>query len=153
MSAITVCPEAFVSQLTGTTSNPRVTFAHTHRQCKCQVNTQALPHLISGTGYIPRGIYNQAQARHGPFLHSTHHDNVPLPLRNKVELEIRRMEALGVIKKVDEPTPLCARMVVVPKKSGDVRMQLNQSVLREVHPLPKLKKRWPGSQEQPSSAN
>ena len=69
------------------------------------------------------------------------------------------MEALGVIKKVDEPTPWCAGMVVVPKKSGDVRIcvdfrQLNQSVLREVHPLPKVEELgWPGSRVQPSSAN
>ena len=53
------------------------------------------------------------------------------------------MEALGVIKKVDEPTPWCPGMVVVPKKSGDVHIcedfrQLNQSVLQEVHLLPKV---------------
>ena len=53
------------------------------------------------------------------------------------------MEAMGVISKVDIPTPWCAGMVVAPKKSGAVRIcidlkPLNQSVLREVHPLPKV---------------
>jgi len=53
------------------------------------------------------------------------------------------MEAAGVISKVDEPTPWCAGMVVVPKKSGAVRIcvdlkVLNESVLREVHPIPKV---------------
>ena len=53
------------------------------------------------------------------------------------------MEKAGVISKVSEPTPWCAGMVVVPKKSGTVRIcvdlkPLNQSVLREVHPLPKV---------------
>ena len=53
------------------------------------------------------------------------------------------MESMGVISKVDEPTPWCAGMVVVPKKSGDIRIcvdlkPLNESVLREVHPLPKV---------------
>ena len=53
------------------------------------------------------------------------------------------MESMGVISKVDEPTPWCAGMVVVPKKSGKVRIcvdlkPLNESVLREVHPLPKV---------------
>ena len=48
-----------------------------------------------------------------------------------------------MISKVSEPTPWCAGMVVVPKKSGSVRIcvdlkPLNQSVLREVHPLPKV---------------
>ena len=50
------------------------------------------------------------------------------------------MERGGVISKVDDPTPWCAGMVVVPKKSGAIRIcvdlkKLNESVLREVHPL------------------
>ena len=50
---------------------------------------------------------------------------------------------MGVISKVDEPTPWCTGMVVVPKKSGNVRIcvnlkPLNESILREVHPLPKV---------------
>ena len=68
---------------------------------------------------------------------------VPLPLREKVAEELERMETMGVISKVDIPTPWCAGMVVVPKKSGAVRIcvdlkPLNQSVMREVHPLPKV---------------
>ena len=51
------------------------------------------------------------------------------------------MEKLGVISKVDKPSLWCAGMVVVPKKSGDVQIcvdlkPLNESVLRETHPLP-----------------
>ena len=68
---------------------------------------------------------------------------VPLPLRPKVTEELDRMEKSGVISKVTEPTPWCAGMVVVPKKSGNVRIcvdlkPLNRSVRREVHPLPKV---------------
>lgn len=53
------------------------------------------------------------------------------------------MEAMGVILKVTEPSPWCAEMVVVPKKSGDVRIcvdlkPLNESVLRETYPIPKV---------------
>ena len=53
------------------------------------------------------------------------------------------MEKAGVISKVTEPTEWCAGMVVVPKKTGKVRIcidlkPLNQSMLREVHPLPKV---------------
>ncbi len=69
--------------------------------------------------------------------------NVPIPLRGKVKEELDRMELAGVISKVDEPTPWCAGMVVVPKKSGAVRIcvdlkSLNENVLREVHPIPKV---------------
>ena len=69
--------------------------------------------------------------------------HVPLPLRPKVKTELDRMETIGVITKVDEPTPWCAGMVVVPKKDGAIRIcvdlaPLNNNVLREVHPLPKV---------------
>ena len=40
------------------------------------------------------------------------------------------MGTIGVISKVSDPTPWCAGMVVVMKKSG-----ANQSVLREVHQM------------------
>ena len=53
------------------------------------------------------------------------------------------MEALGVISKVEVPTPWCTGMVVVPKKNGTVRICvdlkcLNTNVLREVHPLSRV---------------
>lgn len=69
--------------------------------------------------------------------------HIPLPLRPKVQEELSRMESIGVISKVDEPTPWCAGMVVVPKKAGAIRIcvdlkPLNVNVLREVHPLPKV---------------
>ena len=44
--------------------------------------------------------------------------HVPLPLHPKVKDELEKMEAMGVITKVDEPTPWCAGMVVAPKKNG-----------------------------------
>ena len=55
--------------------------------------------------------------------------------------ELKRMEELGVISKVDEPTPWCAGIVAVPKKNGTVRIcvdlkPLNKYVLREIYPLP-----------------
>ena len=67
--------------------------------------------------------------------------NVPIPLRSKVKEELDRMEKMGVIAKVTQPTPWCAGMVVVPKKSGDVRIcvdlkPLNEGVLRETYPIP-----------------
>ena len=50
------------------------------------------------------------------------------------------MESLGVISRVDQPTPWCTGIVVVPKKNEDIRIcvdlkPLNSNVLREVHPL------------------
>ena len=44
---------------------------------------------------------------------------------------------------MSEPTPWCAAIVVVPKKSGDIRIcvdlqPLNENVLREIHPIPRV---------------
>ena len=55
--------------------------------------------------------------------------------------ELNQMEKLGAIAKVTQPTPCCAGMVVVPKKSGDVRIcmdlkPLNEGVLQETYPIP-----------------
>ena len=41
--------------------------------------------------------------------------NVSIPLRSKVKEELDRMEKLGMITKVTQPTPWCAGMVVVPE--------------------------------------
>jgi len=35
------------------------------------------------------------------------------------------MESLGIISKVDVPTPCCAGMVVVPKKDKTIRICVN----------------------------
>ena len=40
---------------------------------------------------------------------------VPLPLQAKVQEELNRMKSLGMISPVDQPTPWCAGMVIVPK--------------------------------------
>ena len=67
--------------------------------------------------------------------------NVALPLREKVCDELHRMETMGVITKVTEPTSWCVGMVVVPKRSGDVRIcvdlkPLNASVLQDISHSP-----------------
>ena len=61
----------------------------------------------------------------------------------KAAQKLARMESMGVISRVDKPTPWCAGIVVVPKKSENIRIWvdlklLNESVLREVHPLPRV---------------
>ena len=61
---------------------------------------------------------------------------VAIPLMPAVKAELERMERMGVISSVEEPTEWCARMVVVPKAQGKVRIcvdltKLNNSVRRE----------------------
>lgn len=66
--------------------------------------------------------------------------HVPLPLYEELNKEIRRMEKLGVIRKVDEPTDWCRPIVIVPKPNGTNRLcidltKLNQGVERELYQL------------------
>ena len=66
---------------------------------------------------------------------------VPIPLMDRVREELKNMERLGVISRVEEPSEWCAGMVVVPKANGRVRIcvdltKLNENVCRERHPLP-----------------
>ena len=69
--------------------------------------------------------------------------NVAQPLLPKVEELLKKMENLGVISPVIEPTEWCSGMVVVPKSSGKIRIcvdltQLNKAVRREIHPMAKV---------------
>ena len=104
--------------------------------------SKRFPNLFTGLGNLGEEYSIQLKPDATPYSLYTPR-NVPLPLRGKVTEELERMEAMGVISKVQEPTAWCAGMVVVPKKSGAIRIcvdlkPLNQSVLREVHPLPKV---------------
>lgn len=101
------------------------------------------PALFTGLGTFKGSSYEiKLKPEAKPFALFTPR-NVPLPLRKKVQEELVRMETLGVMPRVEEPTSWCAGMVIVPKKSGSVRIcvdfcPLNDNVLREVHPLPKV---------------
>ena len=101
---------------------------------------QRYPSLFEGLGNLGEEyeIKLKSDAKPQAIFTPRH---VPLPMLAKVQQEMERMESMGVISKVDKPTPWCAGMVAVPKKSGGVRIcvdmkPLNLGILREVHPLP-----------------
>ena len=98
------------------------------------------PNLFKGLGAMIEPYTIELEKDAKPFaIYSPR--RIPLPLMNKVKDELSRMEQMGVISKISEPTEWCAGMVVVPKPNGQVRIcvdltQLNKSVKRETHPLP-----------------
>lgn len=100
------------------------------------------PKIFQGLGTLSGDYHIQLHPDAKPHaLFTPHH--VPLPLRPKVANELEQMEKEGVISKDSEPTSWCAGLVVVPKKSGNIHLcvdlkPLNRSILREVHPLPKV---------------
>lgn len=66
---------------------------------------------------------------------------VPFALREPLKQELKRMEKLGVIEKVDQPTPWVSAIVIVKKKSGKLRVcidprPLNKAILRQHFKMP-----------------
>ncbi len=64
------------------------------------------------------------------------HRRIPFHIRKDVERELARLEADDVIEKTDGPTPWVSPIVVVPKKTGAVRIcvdmrEANKAVKRE----------------------
>ena len=71
------------------------------------------------------------------------HQRIPFLVREDVEKELERLEKLDIIEKVEGPTPWVILIVIVPKKSGEVRVcvdmqEANKAINREKHLLPTI---------------
>ena len=100
---------------------------------------EEFPSLFRGLGKMEGEYEIQLKDDAEPFSLSTPR-RVAIPLLNRVHQELERMERMGVIAKVEQPTEWCSGMVVVPKSNSRVRIcmdltKLNLSVKRERHPL------------------
>lgn len=98
------------------------------------------PQVFQGLGTFKDEYDLKLNPEAKPFALSSPR-RVPLPLFEKTRQELERMQELGAISPVTEPTTWCAPMVVVPKPSGAVRIcvdftELNRYVQREWHPIP-----------------
>ena len=98
------------------------------------------PELFQGLGRIekPYRITMREDAR--PFSISTPR-RLPLPMKDKVEEELKSLQEQQIIRPVTKPTDWCAPIVAVPKSSGKIRLcvdftKLNEGVRRENFPLP-----------------
>ena len=104
---------------------------------------EQFPKLFKGLGKMEGEYKIELKADAKPFSISTPR-RIPLPLMSKVKMELSRMEEIGVISRVEQPTDWCAGMVTVPKPGKDeVRIcvdltRLNESVKRERHMLPSV---------------
>ena len=100
------------------------------------------PSLFCGLGKLGGEHTIQLKENATPYTLSTPR-RVAIPLMPKVKKELERMERLGVISPVTEPTDWCAGLVVVPKSGDQVRIcvdmtKLNENVRRERHILPSV---------------
>jgi hypothetical protein len=102
---------------------------------------QEFKDVFSGQGCISEEHSIQLKPEIEPVIHAAR--KVPVVLREKVKVELERMEKLKVITKVDEPTKWVNSMVVVPKPNGEVRIcidprDLNKAINREHYKMPTL---------------
>ena len=81
--------------------------------------TQLFPKLFQGLGKLEGNYKMKLCEDAGPFSLTPRRVEILLP---KVKAELERMQALGVISRIEEPTDWCAGMVVIPKQSGEVRI-------------------------------
>ena len=100
------------------------------------------PHLFSGLGKL-EGAYTIALNEDAKPYALTTPRRIVIPLLPKVKTELQRLENMGVISRVEEPTDWCAGIVVVPKPVGRVRIcvdltKLNLNVRCERHILPSV---------------
>ncbi|XP_051782102.1 uncharacterized protein K02A2.6-like [Erpetoichthys calabaricus] len=101
----------------------------------------AYPEVFQGLGKLQESYHIQLEQGATPVALSVPR-RVPLPLRDAVRAELHRMEGMGVISKVTEPTAWCSGMVVIPKLGGKPPRicvdltPLNAVVKRERHILP-----------------
>lgn len=71
------------------------------------------------------------------------HRRIPFHIRQDVEKELQRLQDLDIIETVDGPTPWVSPIVVVPKKSGEIRLcvdmrEANHAIKREKHLMPTI---------------
>ena len=108
---------------------------------------EQFPKVFTGLGTL--GEPYQIKLKEGALPYSIYAPRaVPIPLRDKVKAELRRMEEMGSYHRLETP-PHGAGMVVVPKRSGAIRIcvdlkPLNQCVAgctsdtKRAKPLPSL---------------
>ena len=105
---------------------------------RTRVELDDYPELFKGLGCLP-GTYRIELADGAtPVVHSPR--KIPVPQREKVVEELKRMEKLGVIERQEEPTEWVNSLVVVQKPNGSVRLcidprDLNAAMKRSHYPM------------------
>ena len=77
--------------------------------------------MFEGLGKL-KLIYRITMEDHGKPFSIAPPRRLPLPVRQKVEEELERIEEEDVIRPVKNPTEWCAPLSVVPKSNGKVRI-------------------------------
>ncbi|CAK1580707.1 unnamed protein product [Parnassius mnemosyne] len=103
------------------------------------INIHKYSDLFEGLGKLPGQYSIVVDKNVQPVICPTR--KIPLGMKDKLLAELRRMEKLGVIRKVTHPTEWVNAIVLVAKKNGDIRVcldprPLNRAVRRAHYSLP-----------------
>ncbi|XP_053326251.1 uncharacterized protein K02A2.6-like [Spea bombifrons] len=95
--------------------------------------------LFNGLGCLPGEHTIRIDKTVPPVVHPCR--KVPFALQDQLKAELDRMESMGVIAKIDEPTEWVNSLVIVDKKNGKLRIcldprDLNKAIKREHFKLP-----------------
>ena len=98
-------------------------------------------HAFKGLNSIPGECKIHLKPDAIPIVHPPR--KIPVALKDRCKAELDRMEKMGVIQKVHEPTDWVNSMVLVEKKSGKLRIcldphDLNKCVQRPHYPVKTL---------------
>ena len=96
------------------------------------------PELFTGLGCLPGTYHIELTRGANPVIHPPR--KVPVPQREKVIEELKRMDKLGVIVRQEDPTDWVNSQVVVQKPNGSVRLcidprDLNAAMKRSHYPM------------------
>ena len=87
------------------------------------------PDVFQGTGKL-EGQYNlEVREDVQPVIHPPR--RVPVALKEKLKQELEKLQHLGIIEKVTEPTPWVSSLVTVRKPNGQLRVCLDPKDLNE----------------------
>ena len=102
---------------------------------------QQYPECFTGIGKFPGVQKLTVDTDTQPVIHAPR--RAPIQLRDKIKAELTRMELLGVIKPITEPTDWVSSITYVQKQNGDLRIcidpkDLNAALKRGRHHIPTI---------------
>ena len=134
-----VSPENFVSSRAPKSSRPAVQRITTTEAERIVQEYQDV--FSRKLGSFPGTVHLEVEENVTPVISQPR--RVPNALRDKLKLELDRLQKLGVLEPVDKPTPWVNHLAVATKKNGDLRVcidpkQLNSALKREHYQIPVL---------------
>ena len=88
------------------------------------------PNVFQGTGKLQGQYQLEIEEDAKPVIHPPR--RVPVVLKENLKHELERLQSLGIIERVTEPTPWVSSLVVVQKPNGQIWVCLDPKDLNKV---------------------